>query len=63
MKKAGELHPLEMPKVLWQGISIDIIGPLPRSNRKDAIVDQFTKMIQLKVTTMSVSSEEIAKVY
>jgi len=63
MKKAGELHPLEMPKVLWQGISIDIIGPLPRSNRKDAIVDQFTKMIQLKVTTMNVSSEEIAKVY
>ena len=39
MKKAGELHPLEMPEVLWQGISIDIIGPLPRSNRKDAILD------------------------
>jgi len=27
------------------------------------IVDQFTKMIQLKVTTTSISSEEIAKIY
>jgi len=38
MKKAGELYPLETPKELWQEISIDIIGPLPRSNNKDAIV-------------------------
>jgi len=28
MKKAGELHPLEIPKELWQEISIDIIRPL-----------------------------------
>ena len=27
------------------------------------IVDQFTKMIQSKVTTTSISSEEIAKIY
>ena len=27
------------------------------------IVDQFTKMIQLKVTTTKISSEEIAKIY
>jgi len=27
------------------------------------IVDQFTKIIQLKVTTTSISSEEIAKIY
>ena len=48
MKKIGELHLLETPKGLWQEISIDIIGPLPRSNKKDAIVvivDWFTKMI------------------
>jgi len=38
MKKAGELYPLEIPKGPWQEISIDIIGPLPRSNRKDAIM-------------------------
>ena len=38
MKKTEELHPLEMPKGLWQEISIDIIGPLPKSNRKVVIV-------------------------
>jgi len=58
-KKAGELHPLEIPEGLWQDISIDIIGPLPRSNKMDAIlviVDRFTKMIRLKVTTTNISS-------
>ena len=66
MKKIGELHPLKIPKGPWQEISIDIIRPLPKSDGKDAIVvivDQFTKMIQLKATMTSVSSEEIAKIY
>ncbi len=46
MKKTEKLHPLKIPEGLWKGISIDIIGPLPKSNRKDIIVvimDQFTK--------------------
>jgi len=66
MKKARELHPLKMPEGPWQEISIDVIGPLPKSNEKDTIVvivDRFTKMIQLKTTTTNVSSEEIAKIY
>ena len=66
MKKARELHLLEISERLQQEISIDIIGPLPKSNRKNiivVIVDQFTKMIRLKVTTTTVSSKEIAKIY
>ena len=65
-KKAGELHPLEIPQGPWQEISIDIIGPLPKSNRMDVIVvivDQFTKIVRLKATTMNVSLEGIAKIY
>ena len=65
-KKVGELHLLEIPQGLWQEISIDIIGPLPKSNGMDAIVvivNQFTKMIRLKATTTNISSEEIAKIY
>jgi len=65
-KKVGELHPLEILQGPWQGISIDIIEPLPRSNRMDAIVvivDQFTKMIRLRAKTTSISSEKIAKIY
>ena len=65
-KKAGELHPLEILQGLWQEISIDIIGPLPKSNGMNAIVvivDWFTKMVQLKATTTNVSLEEIVKIY
>ena len=60
------MHPLEIPKGPWQEISINIIGPLPKSNGMDAIlviVDQFTKMICLKATMMNISSEGIAKIY
>ena len=57
---------MKTPEGLWKEINIDIIGLLPKSNRKDAImviVDQFTKMIHFKATTTNVSSEEIAKIY
>ena len=43
-----------------------MIGPLPSSNRIDAIlviVDQFMKMIRLKAMTMNILSEGIAKIY
>ena len=66
MKKAGELYLLETPEKLQQEISINIIEPLPKSKNKDAtvvIVDQFTKMIKLKATTIAVSLEDIAKIY
>jgi len=66
MKKAVPLHPLPTPKTSWKEISIDIIGPLPRSEDKDAIlvvVDQFSKMIRLMVTTISISSSEVARIY
>jgi len=38
MKKAGELYLLKIPEELWKEISINIIGPLPKSNEKDAII-------------------------
>ena len=37
-QKAGELHPLEIPKGPQQEISIDMIGPLPNSNGMNAIL-------------------------
>ena len=57
---------MEIPQGLWQEISIDIIGPLPKSNGMDTIViiiDWFTKMIHLKAITTNISSEEIVKIY
>ena len=38
MKRAGEFYLLEILEGLKQEISIDIIGPLLRSNNKNAIV-------------------------
>jgi len=38
MKKAASLYPLLIPKTPWKEISIDVIGPLPRSENKDAIL-------------------------
>ena len=38
IKKARQLHLLQIPDRPWQEISINIIGPLPRSNDKNAIV-------------------------
>ena len=37
-RKVGELHPLEISQGPWQEISIDIIGPLSKSNGMDTIV-------------------------
>ena len=37
-RKAGKLHPLEIPMGPWQEISINMIGSLPSSNRMNAIL-------------------------
>jgi len=66
IKKAAPLHPLPTPKTPWKEISIDVIGPLPRSEDKDAIlvvVDRFSKMIRLMATMTSISSSKVAKIY
>ena len=66
MKKAAPLHPLSIPKILWEKISINVIGPLPRSEDKDAIlvvVNWFSKMIKLMATMTSISSGEVARIY
>ena len=57
---------MEISQRPWQKISINIIGPLLRFNGIDTImviVDRFMKIIQLKATTMNISSEGIAKIY
>ena len=65
-KKLGELYSLNIPLEPQQEISINIIRPLPRLNGIDVIVvivDQFTKMIWLKMTTINISAEGIVMIY
>ena len=60
------IFPSPIPEALWQEISIDMIGPLPKSDNHDAIlviVDRFTKMIHLIPSNTSLTSSELAKIY
>ena len=55
-----------MPKTPWEEISINVIGLLPKSENKDAIlivVDRFSKMIRLMATMTSIFSSEVARIY
>ena len=66
MKKVGELHSLELLEGPWQEITINIIGPLPKSKGLDVIVvivDWFIRIIRLKATIITVLSGEIANIY
>jgi len=66
MKKVASLYPLPTPKTPWEEISIDVIGPLPKSEDKDAIlvvVNRFSKMIRLMTIMTSISSSEVARIY
>jgi len=65
-QKAAPLHPLPIPEAPWEEISIDMIGPLPKSGDYDAIlviVDRFSKMIRLFPTETTLSSGGLAKLY
>lgn len=60
------LHPLPIPQAPWKEISIDLIGPLPLFDEKDAIlviIDCFSKMIQCVTTRTDLTSHQLAKIY
>lgn len=62
----GLLKPLEIPSQRWFHVSMDFIGPLPKSNGYDAIavvVDKLTKMVHLMATTTTVTAKEFALLF
>ena len=64
-KPAGTLRPLPIPEKPWRVISIDFVGPLPRTpdyfNYVLVVVDKFSKMAHFIPTTTNVTAEETAK--
>ena len=64
-KPAGLLHPLPIPEKPWQVISIDFVGPLPRTpDHFDTIlvvVDKFSKMAHFIATTRNATAKHTAK--
>jgi hypothetical protein len=60
------LRPSEIPNRPWQRISVDLIGPLPRSKDFDAImvvIDYFTKMGHFIPTNTTLTAEGAARLY
>ena len=65
-KDPGLLHSLEIPENRWTDISVDFVGPLPKSEGKDAImvvVDRLTKRAHFIPSTTTASATDIAKLF
>ena len=65
-KKAALLNPHMPPELPWESILLDIIGPLPESNGFNAIlsvIDQFSKMIRLILTTTELLTKGLINIY
>ena len=64
-KPAGLLRPLPIPEKPWRMITLDFVGPLPRTpdyyNYILVVVDKFSKMAHFIPTTTNVTAEETAK--
>jgi hypothetical protein len=64
-KPAGTLRPLPIPDKPWRVITIDFVGPLPRTadyfNYVLVVQDKFSKMAHFIPTTTNVTAEETAK--
>ena len=66
-KSMGLLQPLPRPDDRWTEISMDFVGPLPKTPRGAdfllVIVDRYSKMIQLIATHQRLKAAELADIF
>ena len=64
---AGLLQPLPIPKKKWEQVTLDLIGPLPKTKSGyDTIVvfvDKLSKMVHYAPTTQTVTAEGLAELF
>ena len=62
---ADLLHPLPIPARRWETISMDFVGPLPKTPRGHdfllVVVDKFSKMVHLIACSQQVTAAEVAQ--
>jgi hypothetical protein len=65
--QSGLLQPLPIPVGRWTDVSMDFIGPLPRTPRKHnaiiVFVDRFTKRAHFAATRTDASARETARLF
>ena len=58
------LHPHDVPTKPWEQVSINLIGPLPKSTGYNAVlvvVDRFSKMIKVLPSQLEMTSSGVAR--
>jgi len=63
---SGKLIPTQIPKDIWQIITVDLITGLPLSQGYDSImvvVDRLSKMVHVVPTNATLSSEGLARLF
>jgi hypothetical protein len=59
------LHPLPIPARRWETISMDFVGPLPKTSKGHdfllTVVDKFSKMVHLIPCTQKVTASDVAQ--
>ena len=63
---AGLLHPLPIPLDRFDDISIDFIGPVPKSKGYDTlfiITDRLTGYVKVELITQTATAREIAELF
>ncbi len=65
-RRQMELMPHSIPELPWDSISIDLIGPLPKSKGYNAIIsmiDQYSRMIRLIPSNTELTSMDLVTIY
>ena len=67
VKPLGLLHPLPIPGEPWASVSMDFMGPYPRTRSGNdfivVFVDRFTKMVHIRPCKQTISAPQVADLF
>ncbi|BDA51628.1 probable transposon Ty3-G Gag-Pol polyprotein [Coccomyxa sp. Obi] len=67
VKPLGLLHPLPIPGEPWASVSMDFMGPYPRTRSGNdfivVFVDRFTKMVHIRPCKTTISAPQVADLF